>query len=144
MLHSRVWLLVHNPSSQQHLTCPERAHVSHICAHTRMYFLCHCDLSQISQYWHCSGLACEVEAVEQAQPLAQCGGRQGLCCAPLPLSLAFLCSVKAARQQPRSHGGFLQGAAAPRDAQKRCTLKLVQPLRIVIMAFIKAVFKAKM
>lgn len=37
----------------------------------------------------------------------------------LCLWLASACSVKAARQQPRSRGGFLQGAAAPRDALAR-------------------------
>lgn len=43
------------------------------------------------------------------------------CC--LCLCFASACSVKAARQQPRSHRGFLQGATAPRDAPKGCNLK---------------------
>lgn len=60
----------------------------------------------------------------------------------LCFQLVSACSTKAARQQPRSCGGFLQGAAASVMLWKDATLKLVQAVEIIIIAFIKAVYKS--
>lgn len=151
MPHSRSWLLVPNPSSQQHQRPPESPHEppwlfnkDHL--PLLLVSVCKCNYPKTYIYIYiylvifprCLGagfarglpVRCrqrlEMGNRHSAIPARRAGRQAGRDRAEhhcLCLRLASAGSTKAARQQPRSRRGFLQGAAAPRDALKGRNLK---------------------
>lgn len=165
--HSRSWLLVPNPSSQQHQRPPESRHeppwlfskghlpllLVSVCKcnypKTYIYIYISRNLSQMSRRWLCSGLARAVQAAardgEHARrsPCTACGQ------AGIALSTTAFVSglpLPARRRQPGSNLGhaevFFREPLLREMLWKDATLKPTQSPRIVITVFIKAVYKA--